>query len=63
MSNYASIHRFNNEVAVYLNTGETIYLKPEEAQKIGFSLLEHAEDIKKCSFQDSQLKTFRLNEG
>ena len=60
--NYANIHRFGNKVAIYLNTGETIYLEPVEAEKIGGSLIEHAKDIIKCTFQNSQLKTFRLNE-
>lgn len=59
---YAQVHRFGNQIAIYIGTGETVYLTPDQAQDLGGALTACADDIGKKSFQDSDFKTFRLTE-
>lgn len=60
---YASVHRFHDQVAIYVGTGETVYLAAHEADQLGKALVRFAKDTKNNTFQESQLHTFRMIEG
>lgn len=57
----AQIHRFGDKVAVYLGSGETVYLTVKEAVAISNAIINCAGDIgDNQSFADSQCGTFNL---
>lgn len=60
MSNSAQIHRFHEDVAIYLNTGKTIYLSVDEAKQISQAIDDCVVDINNCKYRDSKLKTFSM---
>jgi hypothetical protein len=54
----AQIHRYGNKVAVYLATGETVYLCEEDAIRVCVAMTECVESIrKKPSFSKSTFTT------
>ena len=60
MSNSAQIHRFGEKVAIYIGTGETVYLSIDEAKQISQAMDDCIHDVSCFSFQDSKFKTFSL---
>ena len=57
----AQIHRFRDAVAVYVGTGETVYLTPDQAKIIGGFLRDCAEDCERHKFSESLFSTKTLN--
>jgi hypothetical protein len=56
----AQIHRFGDSVAGWLGTGETVYMTPADARKIGKALIAAAKDVEACKFTESPFKTVSL---
>ena len=52
------VHRFHDNVAVYIGTGETVYLSPHQARELGQALIDTANDCDDCKFTDSKIGTF-----
>lgn len=53
----AQVHRFGDAVAVYLGTGETVYLTPQEARKFTRAINRAARSCERESFVDSTCGT------
>jgi hypothetical protein len=53
----AQVHRFHDKVAIYIGTGETVYLEPKLARKIAKALNSCAKDIGARKFTDSSFGT------
>ncbi len=58
----ASLHRFNNKVALCFNTTHQLYLTPEMALKLAKELETFAKDVQTTKFTSSQLNTVHLEE-
>lgn len=56
----AQVHRFHHRVAVYVGTGQTVYLLIEEARALANALDACALDIEARGFTDSQFKTVEI---
>ena len=57
-TNTGSLHRFHDQVALWLGNGETLYLDPNQALKIARALNKCAKEIKTgVKFQDSKINT------
>lgn len=54
------IHRFSNHVALYLGTGETVYLALEQAESLQKILKDAAKDLKTRDSVDSRFKSTKL---
>lgn len=59
----AQVHRFHNNVAIYVGSGETVYLSPAQAHRIARALNAGARDIELVKFTDSTLSTVHLTIG
>lgn len=59
----AQIHRFHDAVAVHVGDGQTVYLSPEIARKLGKALMLCAGDCVALTFQESNFKTVEIKEG
>lgn len=46
-------HRFRDSVALYVGTGETVYMQPREARKLAAALLATAESVDREPFAKS----------
>ena len=57
----ARVHRFRNCVAVYVGTGETVYLTPRDARKLSKAINKAARSIERERFVDSSGNTFELD--
>jgi hypothetical protein len=61
---YAQVHRYDVQVAAFIcgieDTSATVYLTPEQADKLGDALKAAARDVLTCGFATSPLKTFEL---
>ena len=60
----AQIHRYGDKVAIYIGTGQTVYLTPEEAKAIAKVLNACARNVKEePKFSHSNFKTveFKFN--
>ena len=55
------VHRFQNEIAIYLETGETVYLKPDQARALSQAIDDCWTDINNRDFVNSKFKTFRMD--
>lgn len=60
MTQTAQIHRFRDKVAIYVGTGETVYLTPREAYQLGQHLTIFAQDCEFVEFVDSDKSTFTI---
>ena len=58
---HAQVHRFKDKVAIYVGTGETVYLHPKEAYALGETLKQYARDAEFIEFTASKLGTFHLD--
>lgn len=56
----AQIHRFGDCVALYVGTGQTIYITPKEAKAIAKQLNACAKDIAEHSFGKGTFKTYQI---
>ena len=56
----AQVHRFRDRVAVYIGTGETVYMTPEDARKLARALTKTAKSIKTETFAESTCGTMEL---
>ena len=57
----ASVHRFNDKVAVYVGKGETVYITGKEARKLAAALNKCARDIKTIpSFSKSEFTNISI---
>ena len=56
----AQIHRFHDKVAIWVGTGETVYLTQPQAAQLAIALAAHAEDIAEKPYLSSTLKTFEM---
>lgn len=54
---HAQVHRFRDYVAVYLGTGETVYLEPKQAHALAKALNKAAKSCETESFSDSTCGT------
>ena len=57
INNTWQIHRFREKVAIYLASGETVYLTPAVAGEVAKALNACKRDISKCKFSESTFKT------
>lgn len=60
---YANIHRFGDNIAIWLDTEDnrpTCYLSEREARDLSKQLLKYAQDVKNRKFTNSQLGTFTI---
>jgi hypothetical protein len=53
----AQIHRFRDAVAVYIGTGETVYLRPADARKLSRAINRAAKSCESESFSQSTCGT------
>jgi len=58
----ASVHRFGEKVAVYVGTGETVYLTADQAKNLAAALSSCAANISVCKFTDSNFGTETIKE-
>ncbi len=58
----ARIHRFRDQVALYIHDGKTVYLTAAQANTLGEFLQEFARDIHIRDFIDSVLTSKEVNE-
>jgi hypothetical protein len=54
---FAQVHRFGDSVAIYIGTGETVYLSEKTARDIARSLNACARDIQARKFTQSKFST------
>lgn len=54
---HAQIHRFGDCVAMFLSEGETVYITPQDAQKISKALNAAARDVKAHKFVNGTFRT------
>lgn len=59
----AQVHRFHDSVALYIGTGETVYLTHDQAQQLGRALIDCAHDVWKVPFGKSDIGTVRVDIG
>lgn len=52
------VHRFRDYVAVYVGTGETVYIERETAMALGNALIECADDINEREFINSTFNSW-----
>lgn len=57
----AQVHRFHDCVAVYVGTGETVYLAPKDARKLSRAINKAARSVERERFADSEGLTFELD--
>lgn len=50
----AQVHRFGDYVAVYIGTGETVYLNPKQARQFAKAINKAARSCDTESFTDSK---------
>lgn len=55
----ANVHRFGDQVAVYLQ-GETVYLTPKQARAIARKMTECARDIGRTGFTESSFRSWSI---
>ena len=53
----AQCHRFRDEVALYIGTGATVYLKPADARKLARAINRAAKSCETESFANSSGNT------
>lgn len=58
----ASLHRFNNKVALCFHSTHQLYLTPEMALKLAKELETFAKDVQTVKFTNSQLNTVEITE-
>lgn len=58
---YGQIHRFHDDVAVYLGDGSTVYLAPAVARQIARALNACADDIARRTFTAGTFGTHEFN--
>ena len=56
----AQIHRFGDCVAMFLSTGETVYMTPKDARKIAKNLNACSRDVKQSKYSNGTFKTFSI---
>jgi hypothetical protein len=56
------IHRFRDKVALYLGTGETVYLETATARKVARALNKCAKSIETEKFIESTFRTIEISE-
>jgi len=56
----AQVHRFHDKVAVYVGSGETVYLSPSQAAELGGALQKCAVDIVSVKFTNSNFSTVEI---
>lgn len=56
----AQVHRFRDSVAAYLGDGQTVYMTPDNAEKLAEILTACARDVRAGPFRDSQFRTVEL---
>ena len=61
----AQIHRFRDAVAIYIGTGETVYLSPKDARKLARSINRAAKSCETETFSQSTCGTaqFSFDDG
>ncbi len=57
----AQVHRFRDCVALYIGTGETVYLSPKDARKLSRAVNKAARSVEREKFVDSSGNTFELD--
>lgn len=55
------VHRFRDAVAIHIGKGETLYLKPADAQRIARALNKAAKSCKSEPFAQSEGLTFTFD--
>lgn len=53
----AQIHRFRDWVAVYIGTGETVYLSPGDARRFAIAMLDCTGDCEAHGFAGSKFRS------
>lgn len=57
----AQVHRFRNCVAVYVGTGETVYMTPKDARKLSRAINKAARSVEREKFVDSSGNTCEID--
>jgi hypothetical protein len=57
------VHRFGDQVALWLGDGETLYMTHEQAEALGVMLAEYAADIRLHDFVNSTIGTYPIGGG
>lgn len=57
----AQVHRFGDNVAMYLGDGSTVYLKPRDARKIAAAIYKVARSCERERFVDSSGNTHQFS--
>lgn len=55
-----NVHRFNDDVAVFIGNGSTIYIPAEAAIRLSSALRDCADDISARKFVDSKFTSWDL---
>ena len=50
---HAKVHRFRDQVAIYLGNGQTVYIEPKDARKISGAINAAARSCERESFAQS----------
>lgn len=57
----AQVHRFGDCVALYVGTGQTVYVTPADAKCIAKTLNRAATDVTQSTFQNSKFTTTKFD--
>lgn len=60
---HAQVHRFRDDVAIYLGKGETVYLTPKEARQLSAAINRAAKSCETETFTESTCGTTRFDFG
>lgn len=56
----AQVHRFGDAIALYIGTGETVYLSVKDARKLSGAINRTARSVERETFIKSTCGTFHL---
>jgi hypothetical protein len=56
----AQVHRFRDNVAAWLGTGETVYMSPQEAKRLAKALNKVAKSCQTENFSESTCGTISV---
>ena len=59
----AQVHRFHDCVAIYIGTGETVYLTPKEARQLARAINKTARSCDREEFRDHTAGTHSFTFG
>jgi hypothetical protein len=60
MKQRASVHRFREDVAIYVGNGETVYIPAKEARKLARAINRAAKSCETETFAESSVGTLEI---